>query len=322
MGLDFEKVIRQSCGRLCFDELKTLQVNIGNRCNLRCKHCHVSASPEGNKIMNRDVIEKVVTFLDEHEEVTADITGGAPELNLNFKFLIERLCAGGRPVIVRTNLSVFFEPGMEWVPKWYSKHNVIIVASLPCYTKDNVDSQRGNGVFEMSIKAIRMLNELGIGRDGGGELDLVYNPGGAFLPTGQAELESEYKTHLLDEYGITFNNLFTITNCPIGRFREQLNSEGKLKSYLQLLADNFNEAAGQNVMCRQLLSVDYKGVIYNCDFNQALNMPVVDTGGNPVTIDTIDNAIAAGMGIITGDHCFSCTAGAGSSCTGEVANVK
>lgn len=316
MGLDFERVAETSCGKLCFDELKTLQINVGNRCNLRCSHCHLDASPEGNKVMSRDVIDKVLRFLDGHAEVTADITGGCPELNPNFKFLIERLCTENRTVMVRTNLSVFFEPGMEWIAKWYSEHNVVVIASLPCYTKGNVDSQRGNGVFDKCIRAIEMLNDLGVGRNGGGKLDLVYNPGGAFLPGDQQQLETEYKKHLLDEHGITFNNLLTITNCPIGRFREQLDAEGELEDYLKLLADNFNDAAAKNAMCRQLLSVDYRGIIYNCDFNQALNMPVTDTNDNPITIDTIDNAIKTPMTITVADHCFCCTAGAGSSCTG------
>jgi radical SAM/Cys-rich protein len=205
---------------------------------------------------------------------------------------------------------------MEWIPKWYSEHNVVIIASLPCYTKDNVDSQRGNGVFDKCIKAIEMLNALGVGRNGDGKLDLVYNPGGASLPANQQQLESEYKKHLLNEHGITFNNLLTITNCPIGRFRQQLGAGGKLEGYLQLLAENFNEAAAKNVMCRQLLSVDYKGNIYNCDFNQALNMPLTDKDGNTVTIDNLDKNIETPLAIKVADHCFSCTAGAGSSCTG------
>lgn len=320
MDLDFETIVRKSCGSIYFEGLKTFQINVGNRCNLRCRHCHVCASPTGNKIMSRSVIDKVVEFLDNHQGVTADITGGCPELNPDFKFLLDSLCSSGRPVMVRTNLSVFFEPGMEWLPEWYSRHNVIIIASLPCYTKSNVDSQRGYGVFDKCISAIGMLNKLGYGC-GGGELDLVYNPGGAFLPANQMQLESEYKNRLHDEYGIKFDNLFTITNCPIGRFREQLKADRKLQEYLELLTDNFNEAAASNVMCRRLLSVDYRGFIYNCDFNQALSMPVIDLAGNPVTIDTLKNAIKEGFEIVTGQHCFCCTAGAGSSCTGEVANT-
>jgi radical SAM/Cys-rich protein len=316
MGLDFERVAELSCGKLCFEGLDTLQINVGNRCNLRCRHCHVGASPEGDKIMSRDVIDKIVGFLDGHNGVTADITGGCPELNPDFKFLMKLLCTSDRQVIVRTNLSVFFEPGMEWIPQWYRDHNVTIIASLPCYTKETVDSQRGDGVFDKCMRAIGMLNELGYGRDGVGELDLVYNPGGAFLPGDQSKLEIEYKKHLLDEHGITFDSLLTITNCPIGRFAEQLTANGELENYLKLLAGSFNEAAAKNVMCRQLLSVDYKGIIYNCDFNQALNMPVTDTNGKLITIDNLDKNIETPLAIKIADHCFSCTAGAGSSCTG------
>ena len=314
MDFNFNRVVERSCGGIGFEILDTLQINVGNHCNLRCRHCQVGASPEGKKVMTRQTIEKIVRFLDAHDDITADVTGGAPEMNPDFKYLMERLCVSGRRVLVRTNLAVFFELMLEWVPRWYSDHNVIIIASLPCYTKGNVDSQRGQGVFDKSIRSLQLLNRLGYGNDGGRELNLVYNPGGAFLPGDQQTLETEYKQHLLNEYSINFNNLFTITNCPIGRFRHQLETEGTLDEYLNLLASNFNDTAGQNVMCKQLLSVDYQGNVYNCDFNQALGLPILDASGNTLTVDQIDETIASGIAIVTGDHCFACTAGAGSSC--------
>lgn len=302
---------------LAFDSLGTLQVNLGNLCNHNCAHCHVKAGPNGSNIMPMSVMIRVIDFAANCTNLTVDLTGGSPELNPDFKFLLDGLSRNVRRLMVRTNLTVFFEPGLEWVPKWYADHGVVIVASLPCYTRQNVDKQRGDGVFDRSIESIRRLNDLGYGGERL-ELNLVYNPGAGFLPGAQQQLEADYKKHLRDEFGIVFNRLFTITNAPIGRFKDYLEANGGLKQYLKLLADNFNPDAAAGIMCRTLVSVDYRGVAYNCDFNQALDLPLTDAGGKTVTIDSIRQALGSDLGIITGPHCFCCTAGAGSSCTGSL----
>lgn len=305
-------------GLLGLERFETLQINLGNRCNQSCRHCHVQAGPMGTKVMTRETMEKVLGFLDGHGELVADITGGCPELNPDFRFFVEGLVQRCGRVMTRTNLSVFFEDGLEWVPKWYRDNGVVVVASLPCYTKENVDEQRGAGIFDKSIRAIRMLNELGYGVDEGLELNLVYNPGGEFLPGPQKELEADYKKRLFDEYGVRFNSLFTITNAPIGRFKQYLEANGKLEEYLGLMVGSFNAEAAKGIMCRRLLSVDWRGVMYNCDFNQALDMAILDGDGRCVTIDSADKLLGGEIEIVTGEHCFCCTAGAGSSCTGSV----
>jgi radical SAM/Cys-rich protein len=268
--------------------------------------------------MSKDVMSKTIDFLRKHRGLTVDMTGGCPELNPDFEFFVEHVCRLARRLMVRTNLTVFDEAGLGWVPRWYRDHNVVLIASLPCYTEGNVDKQRGESVFARSIAVLKMLNGLGYGCDDGLELDLVYNPGGQFLPGPQEQLEADYKRELGGKYGVRFNRLFTITNAPIGRFRQYLEANGQLKQYLQLLVENFNPDAAQNIMCRSLLSVDYKGVLYNCDFNQALGLAVVDAKGKSVTIDRLENVLSQSLEIITGEHCFCCTAGAGSSCTGAL----
>lgn len=312
-----ETVAGASSQALTLEKLQTLQVNLGNRCNQSCAHCHVKAGPDGKRIMPRPVMQKIAHFISEHEPLTIDITGGCPELNPNFRFFTENIFRSSSRIIVRTNLSVFFEPGLDWIPDWYREHKVTIIASLPCYTQENVDQQRGDGVFDKSIEAIKILNDLGYGRSHDLELDLVYNPGGEFLPASQTELESAYKNQLSENYGVTFDRLLTITNAPIGRFKNYLEANGKLDQYLQLLVDNFNPETTNNIMCRSLVSIDFRGIVYNCDFNQALDLPVIDPAGNIVTIDTVEN-VASDVEIITGSHCFCCTAGAGSSCTGTL----
>jgi len=297
-----------------------LQVNLGNKCNQSCVHCHVQAGPDGDKIMPRKVMERIISFLQDYPDLCVDITGGCPELNPDFRFFVENACGLVGRLMVRTNLTVFFEPGLDWIPDWYKHKRVVLIASLPCYTQDDVNGQRGPGVFEKSVAALKMLNELGYGRDEELELDLVYNPKDDFLPGSQESLEADYKRQLDRKYGISFNKLFTITNVPIGRFREYLETNGRLRQYMQLLSDNFNPDAAWNLMCRSLISVDYKGKLYNCDFNQALDLPIVDSQGTAVTIEQLDAVLTEGVGIITGEHCFCCTAGAGSSCTGALMN--
>ncbi len=303
---------------LCFDELRTLQVNLGNRCNQSCAHCHVQAGPDGRNVMSKEVMAKLIDFLKNNSGLCLDITGGCPELNPDFRFFVESIAGLTSLIMVRTNLTVFFEPGLSWIPQWYRENKIVLIASLPCYTNENVDRQRGRGTFKKSVAAIKLLNDLGYGIDEQLQLNLVYNPGADFLPGPQAQLEADYKKELGEKYGVVFNNLFTITNAPIGRFRQYLDSNGKLEKYLQLLVGNFNPGAAKNIMCRNLLSVDYSGIVYNCDFNQVLNLPVINNSGKPTTIEQMDDVLQGNIEIITDQHCFCCTAGAGSSCTGSL----
>jgi len=303
---------------LRLDTLRTLQVNLGNKCNQTCVHCHVQAGPAGTKIMSRQTMTRIIDFLENHRGLIVDMTGGCPELNPDFKFFIEKICDLTSHLTARTNLTVFFEQGLDWVPQWYSKHKVALIASLPCYTESNVDKQRGSGVFEKSIAALKKLNKLGYGVDEQFELDLVYNPGGNFLPSPQEKLEADYRKQLSENHGVKFSKLFTITNAPIGRFRQYLESNGQLEQYLQLLAENFNPQAAEHIMCRNLISVDYRGILYNCDFNQALDLPIINDNRDVLTIEQLGDYLSAGFNIITAEHCFCCTAGAGSSCTGSL----
>jgi radical SAM/Cys-rich protein len=316
---DFKKELENTDSQLLrFNKLETLQINLGNRCNQSCAHCHVQAGPQGQKIMPKSVMEKIISFVQDHRGLCIDLTGGCPELNPDFKFLVKNIHEYASPLMVRTNLTVFFEPGLEWIPQWYQEHKVVVISSLPCYTPVNVDNQRGDGVFEKSVKALKMLNKLSYGSEKELKLNLVYNPGGDFLPGPQEKLEADYKRELNNKYGVMFNNLFTIINAPIGRFRQYLEANGRLNQYIQMLAENFNTKAAENIMCRNLVSVDFRGTLYNCDFNQALGLPIIDAAGNPVSIEQLDDILSIGIEIITGEHCFCCTAGAGSSCTGSL----
>lgn len=319
MLADFKKTISDVNPQLLrFDELQTLQVNLGNRCNQSCAHCHVQAGPTGKKIMPKEVMQKIIDFVKNHPGLCVDMTGGCPELNPNFRFFVDNIAPHAARLMVRTNFTVFCEPGLDWVPRWYTDHRVVVIGSLPCYTEQNVDKQRGPNVFKKSMQAITLLNELGYGRNSGLELDLVYNPGGDSLPGPQQKLEADYKRELNEKHRIIFNRLFTITNAPIGRFKQYLEANGLLKQYLKLLVDKFNPSAAENIMCRSLVSVDYRGIMYNCDFNQALGLPLIDGKGDAVTIDCLDDVLREGLEIIAGEHCFCCTAGAGSSCTGSL----
>ncbi|RMH38573.1 MAG: radical SAM/Cys-rich domain protein [Deltaproteobacteria bacterium] len=296
----------------------TLQINVGKRCNQACKHCHVDAGPSRTEEMSRDVAARVLDLVAADPAVaTVDITGGAPELNPQFRWIVERATALGRHVIDRCNLTVLLEPGQEDLAAFLARHRVHVIASLPCYTADNVDRQRGRGVFERSIAGLRRLNELGYGRsDGELQLDLVYNPLGPTLPPPQDALERDYKRRLAAEHGVAFDRLLALTNLPIRRFADDLARRGESDRYLQLLIDHFNPDAVPHVMCRTLVSVSYDGQIYDCDFNQMVDLPA---GGRPRTVWDIDAlAELAGAPIATADHCFGCTAGAGSSCGGAL----
>jgi radical SAM/Cys-rich protein len=297
-------------------EITTVQVNVGKICNQACQHCHVEAGPKRTESMSLQTAERVLFLLKSSPSVnTVDITGGAPELNPNFRRLVAASRAQCLHVIDRCNLTILLEPGFEDLPMFLARHRVEVTASLPCYTRDNVDAQRGRGVFEKSIEALQLLNQLGYGIDPELALNLVYNPLGAFLPPPQDPLEADYKRQLQENFGIRFNHLFTITNMPIRRFADFLMRTGQQETYMKLLFDRFNAATVEHLMCRSLVSVGWDGQLYDCDFNQMLEMPV----SNPVTIWDIESFDATGFQpVATGHHCFGCTAGAGSSCGGAL----
>jgi radical SAM/Cys-rich protein len=323
-GANFNRILREhGFGVLSRERTATLQVNVGKLCNQACHHCHVDAGPKRSERMTAEVAERVITLLARSEHVvTVDLTGGAPELNPNFRFLVEQARALGRRVMVRCNLTVLFVDGMEWLPQFYQHNQVELVCSLPCYSRDNVERQRGGGVFDKSIAALMMLNRLGYGTgDPKLTLNLVYNPVGAFLPPAQAALEASYKRELKQNFGIEFNHLFTITNMPINRFAAQLRRWGKEQEYMGLLVNHFNPTTVAGLMCRHLVSVGYDGKLYDCDFNQMLEMALrIRADGPGLTIWDIDNlGELDGAEIATGRHCFGCTAGAGSSCGGALA---
>jgi len=319
---DFDAMLaRNSLGPLRRGGARTLQVNVGKLCNQACHHCHVDAGPKRTEQMSRATAERAVEVVARSPGVAAmDITGGAPELNENFAMLVERARALWREVIVRCNLTVIFVDGMSYLPEFYARNNVHLICSLPCYTAQNVEKQRGRGVFERSIEALRMLNSLGYGR-GAHALDLVYNPIGPYLPPAQAELEARYRDELGRNYGVTFDRLLTLTNMPIARFARQLERSGCLGEYMGLLVNHFNPATVAGLMCRSLVSVGYEGTLYDCDFNQMLGIELRGAARKQrLTVWDIDDLDAlTGARIATAPHCFGCTAGAGSSCTGALA---
>ncbi|MDP8235696.1 MAG: arsenosugar biosynthesis radical SAM protein ArsS [Candidatus Erginobacter occultus] len=308
----------RAAGHLKRDRLRILQVNLGNLCNQSCLQCHVDGSPSGDRNMSSRTVEEVLSFLRSAGELTLDITGGAPELNPNFRRLVRAARPPAGMVMVRSNLTVLLEPGQEDLVEFLADQGVKIVASLPCYTRANVDGQRGSGTFEKSIRVLKLLNRAGYGRREDLEIDLVYNPGGAFLPGAEADLERDYRAELAGDHGVVFNRLITIANAPIGRFGRRLNEEGELERYLVLLEENFNPSTLPRLMCRTLLSVDYRGFLYDCDFNQAQGMVLKDETGRPLHISTVTADDLSGREISTGNHCFSCAAGAGSSCGGTL----
>jgi radical SAM/Cys-rich protein len=295
----------------------TLQVNVGKLCNQACHHCHVDAGPRRTERMTRATAERVIEVLAANRRLaTLDITGGAPELNENFAVMVERARSLGRRVIVRCNLTVVLEPGMEWLVEFYRRSGVELVCSLPCYTAENTDRQRGAGVFEKSIAVLRQMNDSGFGR-GALRLDLVYNPIGASLPPPQAELEAQYRDELARNFGIVFDRLLTITNMPIARFANQLRTACNYSAYMSILVNHFNPATVDALMCRDLVSVGWDGRLYDCDFNQMLEIPLGGEGAATIW-DVDDVGELAGARIATGSHCFGCTAGAGSSCGGAI----
>ena len=303
-------------------ELTTLQVNMGNLCNQNCRHCHVDASPGGKNTMPGSVADDIVKFLSRNKLKTLDITGGAPELNAHFDYLILNARPFVEELIVRSNLTVFFESGKGYLPEFFRKYKIRLVCSLPCYTEKNVDNQRGEGVFRKSIEAIKALNALGYAQNHDLRLDLVYNPMGAYLPPGQEALEKDYRLNLKKNYGLDFDRLIAITNVPLKRFKRQLDSCGEYGKYLELLKENFNPEAVENIMCKNFLSVGFDGNLYDCDFNQALGWAIKDEAGKHLTIGELTPEILKGREIMAGEHCLSCTAGFGSSCQGALTAIE
>ncbi len=302
--------------RLARAPLATLQVNVGKLCNQACHHCHVDAGPKRTEIMTWETMVRILDWTRQHGVREADITGGAPEVNPHFRRFVDGFLALGTSVTARCNLTVLLEPGQEDLAAWYAERGVRLVCSLPCYTRANVDAQRGKGVFDKSIEALRRLNAAGYGRNEQFVLDLVYNPGGAFLPGPQAKLEADYRDHLRAGFGIEFTHLLTLANLPINRFAHWLAREGKYDAYLQLLEERFNPETVPGLMCRHLLSVDWRGYAYDCDFNQMLDLPLA--GRTPRHLWDIESSQLPGQPIATGHHCLGCTAGAGSSCGGAL----
>jgi radical SAM/Cys-rich protein len=311
-----ERLRAEGLGPLERGALEVLQINLGYRCNQACQHCHVEAGPKRSEIMDAEVMARILAWARAAGVRAVDLTGGAPELNPHFRRFVDAFLALGCTVTVRCNLTVLFERGQEDLADWYAERGVRLVCSLPCYTRENVDSQRGRGVFDRSILALRRLNALGYGRDPRLVLDLVYNPGGAFLPPPQAQLEADYRRRLAEDFGVVFTKLLALANLPIGRFVHWLEREGKLEGYLALLAERFNPATLPQLMCRQLLSVDWRGFVYDCDFNQMRALPFAALA--PRRLWELDPKRLRGMPIATGTHCLGCTAGSGSSCGGAL----
>lgn len=298
---------------------EVLQINVGKLCNLTCVHCHVNAGPKRKEIMTRETVDRVIDWLAKTDIPTVDLTGGAPEMIPDFRYFVERVkrLTPARHVMDRCNLTILLEPGFEDYGAFLAGHGVEIIASMPCYSPENVNAQRGEGVFDASIRALQLLNGLGYGREPELPLHLVYNPNGAFLPAPQAELEADYKRELREHFGIVFNKLFTITNLPIARFASYLKNNGKLAEYMELLTGAFNPATVEGLMCRNTINVSWQGEVFDCDFNQMLKMQWREAG-RALHLWDIDPAAVENREILTGEHCFGCTAGAGSSCGGAL----
>ncbi len=296
--------------------LQTLQINVGRKCNQACRHCHVDAAPWRTEMIDEATAHRIGDWIQRHRPAIVDITGGAPEISEFFRYFVETAREAGAHVLDRNNLTIIEEKGYEYLPAYLAQHEVEVVASLPCYSAENVNKQRGNGVFDKSIAALQKLNAAGYGTTL--PLHLVYNPLGANLPGPQAELEADYKEALRREFGIVFNQLYTITNQPIARFAEDLRKQGKWDEYLELLANSFNPGTVEGLMCRSTLSVDYLGQLYDCDFNQMLGLAI--RNGRPRFLWDITPGDLENQSIQTGIHCLACTAGCGSSCTGALKN--
>jgi radical SAM/Cys-rich protein len=297
--------------------LEILQINVGYMCNMECSHCHVDSSPRRKEITPRHILEKCLEVIDSNPTIkTVDLTGGAPEMNPDFQWLIQELAKRDLETIVRSNLTILVEGKFKTYPAFLAENKVTIISSLPCYTEENTDAQRGDGTFNRSIQALKILNELGYGKTPELPLHLVYNPGGPFVSPNQAKLQADYKRELGDRFGIEFHNLYTITNLPISRYMEFLEGKGKLNSYIEVLANSFNPSTTNAVMCTNTLSVDWNGNLFDCDFNQILKLPVaVRKSRNIMDFDAEE---LANRTLVFNQHCFGCTAGEGSSCQGAL----
>lgn len=297
--------------------LNTLQMNLGYLCNLSCIHCHVNAGPNRKELMDLETMRLALRVIERHRIATIDLTGGSPEMNPHFRWLIEQARERGIHVMDRLNPTIMLEPGYEWVGDFLARHEVEVVASLPCYCQANVDEQRGDGVFESSIQALQNLNTLGYGQPGSElVLNLVYNPNGAYLPPDQHKLEGDYKRLLAENFGIVFNQLFALANMPIQRFGSWLISKGKFESYMDTLKAAHRDENLDSVMCRSLISVDYQGYLYDCDFNQMLKLPLGGHAQSPHLRDLLDGPMPTRIAVA--QHCYGCTAGQGSSCGGAL----
>lgn len=314
----FDKQLESGSHVLTRKAPQTLQLNTGKLCNLTCTHCHVNAGPGRREIIQRPTLERILDWLSRSDISVVDLTGGTPEMIPDFRWLVKRLREMPQiiTIIDRLNATIINEPGFEWVPGFLAENKITLVASMPCYSPENVNQQRGDGVFESSILAFQKLNRLGYGRDVDLPLHFVYNPNGVFLPADQAALTADYQREMKKHFGIVFNDLYTITNMPIARYAAYLKRSGQLQEYMNLLIENFNPAALDGLMCRDTISVGWEGEVYDCDFNQQLGMTAGGNGGTKVwdlDLDAFQN-----LPIRTGDHCFGCTAGAGSSCGGAL----
>ena len=298
--------------------MHTLQVNLGYRCNQSCLHCHVGAGPKRTEQMAAQTVDQIIAYLEKGRISTLDLTGGAPELNPGFRRLVSAARRLGLHVIDRCNLTILEEPDQHGLAEFLAAEQVEVVASLPCYLEENVDGQRGNGVFSRSMNALHRLNALGYGKQGGLQLNLVYNPTGPFLPPAQQQLEQDYRRVLAERYGIQFTRLLTLTNLPIQRFGSTLLSAGRFDEYMTLLKSAYQPQNLQQVMCRSLISVDWQGWLYDCDFNQMLGLPLHTPAKNRLHISELAGHDLSGNSIVVADHCFGCTAGQGSSCGGAL----
>ncbi|MBI3949708.1 MAG: arsenosugar biosynthesis radical SAM protein ArsS [Acidobacteria bacterium] len=317
---EFEKKVTEVTGPGLYSlDIETIQVNVGLKCNQACVHCHVESSPLRTEMMDWPTMELISDVAKRTQARLVDITGGAPELNPHLCRFITALRQQGHTVQVRTNLTVLLLPDMETMPAFFRDHQVHLVASLPCYLEENVRRQRGKGVFEKSIEAIKKLNALGYGQNPELPLNLIYNPVGPFLPPDQAKLEEDYRRELWNRFGIIFTKLLTITNMPIGRFQDDLRRQGKDQKYLTLLEQSFNPRTLEGLMCRHQINIDWDGQLYDCDFNLALKLPL--DHGAPNHIKDFDPSVWARRRIVTGIHCFGCTAGRGSSCGGALVGL-
>ncbi len=319
---DFDRALVDHATTLTRTRPEILQLNTGKLCNLTCLHCHVNAGPKRREIITGETVDKIVGWFEKTDIPVLDLTGGTPEMAPDFRWLVESVRGFDQPrrVMDRLNATIINEPGYEWVAEFLAEHKIEIIASMPCYAPENVNEQRGDGVFDSSIVAFQKLNALGYGNDPELLLHFVYNPNGAFLPPDQAELEADYKREMKEHFGIVFNSLYCIANMPIARFASYLKRNDALADYMVTLKEAFNPATVDGLMCRNTISVSWEGEVYDCDFNQMLNLPVETCSENgPLMLWDIDPESFAEVPIRTGNHCFGCTAGSGSSCGGALA---